>query len=122
MDTSIHGSATLERNSGLSCIEKDGVKIDLGEIVPDLDPSKQVKLANSVLSKRPKFKSLGLPTVDATDIRYINFISSTRANNLSGTWKDNVSPSRLGYTHYFGTISETTAYRNHIKNSEFETR
>ena len=29
---------------------------------------------------------------------------------------------RLGYTHDFETMSETTDYRNHIKNSEIETR
>ena len=28
----------------------------------------------------------------------------------------------LGYTHGFKTTSETTSYRNHIKNSEIETR
>ena len=28
----------------------------------------------------------------------------------------------MGYTHDFETMSETTAYRNHIKNSEIETR
>ena len=121
LDTSIHGSTTQERNSDLSCIEKDGVKSVLGEIVPDLEPSKRVNLANYVLSESPKFKSLGLPAVDATDIRNIDFVSSTRANSLSGTQKDNVSSSRLGYTHDFETMSKTTAYRNHNKNSEFET-
>ena len=29
---------------------------------------------------------------------------------------------RLGYTHDFETMSKTTTYRNHIKNSEIETR
>ena len=29
---------------------------------------------------------------------------------------------RLGYTHDFETMRKTTAYRNHIKNSEIETR
>ena len=29
---------------------------------------------------------------------------------------------RLGYTHDFETMSKTTAYCNHIKNSEIETR
>ena len=28
----------------------------------------------------------------------------------------------MGYTHDFGTMSETTAYRNNIKNSEIETK
>ena len=29
---------------------------------------------------------------------------------------------RLGYTHDFETMRKTTTYRNHIKNSEIETR
>ena len=29
---------------------------------------------------------------------------------------------RLGYTHDFENMSKTTAYRNHIKNSEIEIR
>ena len=59
--------------------EKDGVKSVLVEIVTDLDPSKRLNLADSVLSKSPKFKSLRIPAVDATDIRNINLVSSTRA-------------------------------------------
>ena len=47
---------------------------------------------------------------------------STRAKSLSGTRKDNFSPSRLGYTHDYETMSKTIAYRNHIKNYELETR
>ena len=121
-DTSVHGSTTQERNLDLLCIKKVGVKSVLSEIVAYLDPSKRVKLANSVLSKIPKFKSLGLPAVDATDIRNIDFSPYTRAKSFSGTRKDNVSPSRLGYTHDFETMSKTTAYHNHIKNSELETR
>ena len=35
-----------------------------------------------------------------------------------GTERDD----RLGYTHDFETMSETTDYRNHIKNSDIETR
>ena len=117
----VDGSATQERYLDLSCIEKVGVKSVLGEIVPDLDPSKQVNLANYVLSESPKFKSLGLPAIDATDKGNLDFVPSTRANSLSGTRKDNVSPSRLGYTHDFETIIQTTSYRNHVKNYELET-
>ena len=84
MDTSIHGSATQERNLDLLCIEKVGVKIILGEIVANLDPSKRVNLANSVLSERPKFISLGHPTIETADIRNINFSTSTKAKNLNG--------------------------------------
>ena len=49
-DTSIHGSATQERNSDLSCIEKVGVKSVLGKIVADLEPRKRVNLRQ----KNPK--------------------------------------------------------------------
>ena len=68
MDTYIEGSVTQERNSDFSCIEKVGVKILPDKIVADLDPSIRVNLANSVLSKVPKFKSLGIPTFNAMDI------------------------------------------------------
>ena len=106
----------------MPCIEKVGVKSVLGEIVADLDPSIQVNLTNSVLSEIQNFKSLRLHAVNATDIRNLDFAPSTRAKSLSGMWKDNFIPSRLGYTHDFETMSETTAYRYHIKNSELETR
>ena len=81
-----------------------------------------MKLANSVLREIPKFKSLGLPAANATDIRNLDFAPSTRANSLSGMRKDDAILSRLGYTYDFETMSKKTAYRNHIKNSDFETR
>ena len=76
-----------------------GVNSLLSEIVTDLDPSIRVNLANSVLSESPKFKSLGILAVNSTDIRYLDFGPPTRTKSLSGTQKDNFSPSRLGYTH-----------------------
>ena len=122
LDTFILISVNQERYYTLLCIEKLGVKIVVGDIFPELDPSKQVNLVNSVLSESPKFKSLGHPTVNTTDIRPINFVSSTRANTLSSMQKNNVSLSMLGYTHDFETMSKMTAYCNHIENSEFENR
>ena len=71
-DTSIDGSMTQESNLYLLCIEKVGIRSVLGEIVAVLDPSKQVNLTNSVHIESPNFKSLGLPAVDATDIRNLN--------------------------------------------------
>ena len=66
LDTSVHGSATQERNSDFSCIEKVGVKSLPDKTVADLDPSIRVNLVNSVLSKIPRFKNLGLPIFDAS--------------------------------------------------------
>ena len=120
--TCVNEFATQERNSNYLCIEKVGVKSVLGEFVADLDPSKRVNLANFVLSESPKFKNLWIPAVDTTNIRNLNFAPSTRAKSLSGTREENFSPSSLGYTRGFETMSEMIAYRNHIKNSELETR
>ena len=106
----------------MSCIEKLGVKSVLGEIVADLDLSIRVNLTSSVLSETPKFKSLMLPTVDATNIRNFDFAPSTRAKGLSRTLRDNKKDTRQGYTHDFETMSETTEYLNHMKNSKPETK
>ena len=85
LDTSVDESATQERNSDFSCIEKVGVKSLPEKIVADLDPSIRVNLENSVLSESPKFKNIGLPTFDATGIHNINFAPSTREKSLN--WK-----------------------------------
>ena len=45
-----------------------------------------------------------------------------RAKNLNGLRRGTERDDKLGYTHDFEIMSETTAYRNHIKNSELETR
>ena len=81
-----------------------------------------MNLVNSVLSKSPKFINLGHPTVETADIRNIDFTASTRAKNLNGLRRGTERDDRLGHTHDFETMSETTAYRNHIKNYEIETR
>ena len=104
------------------CIEKVGVKILPDKIVADLDLIICVNLANYVLSESPKFKNLGLPTFDATDIRNLDFAPSIRVKNLNGTQREKIRDDRLWYTHDFEIMSETTVYRNHIKNSELENR
>ena len=121
-DTHVHGSATQESNLKLSCIEEVGVYNILSKIVKEFDSSGRINLTNSVLSEIPKFKSLGHPTVETEDIQNIYFTTSTRAKNLNGMQRDNKRDDRLGYTHDFVSTSETTAYRNHIKNYELETR
>ena len=101
---------------------KSGSKKFPDKIVADLDPRIRVNFANSVFRESPKFKSLGLPTLDATDIRNLYFDPSSRAKSLHGTQRDNFRDARLRYTHDFDRMSETTAYSNHIKNSDLETR
>ena len=121
-DTRFQRSETHERNLESSCIEEVGMKILFPEIRKDFNSSVRVNLANSFLSKSPKFISLGHPTVETSDIWNIDFATSTRAKSLNGLRRYTERDDRLGYTHNFETMSETTAYRNHIKNSELETR
>ena len=103
-------------------IEEEGLKIIFPELRRKLDPSARVNLANSVVRESPKFKIFGQPTIETADIRNLDYISATIPKNCNGLRRSTDRDDRLGYTHDFETMSETTAYRNHIKNPEIETR
>ena len=92
------------------------------EIVADLYPSKRVNLANSVLSEIPKFINIGLLSFDATGKLNIAFSPSNIDKSLNGTRREHIKVDWLVSRHDFERVSETTAYSNHIKNSELETR
>ena len=66
-----------------------GVKILPRKIVADLDPSKQVNLANSVLSESPKFINFGLLFFDATGKPKISLTPFTRDKSLNSTGREN---------------------------------
>ena len=51
-----------------------------------------------------------------------SYINATRPKNCNGLRRSTDRDDSLGYTNDFETMSKTTAYRNHIKNSEIETR
>ena len=91
------------------------------EIGKEPDPSIQVNLANSVLRESPKFITLGHPTIETADIQNLDFVTATREKNCNGLRRGTERDDSLGYTHDFETMSETKAYRNHIKSSEIET-
>ena len=99
-----------------SRIKEVGVKSIFPELGKAPDTSVQVNLANSVLSESPKFITLGHATVETADIRNLDFFTHTRAKNFNGLQRGVERDDRLGNTHDFETMSETTAYRNHIKN------
>ena len=108
-DTIVQSSTTQERNLELSRIEEEFLKIIFPELGSELDPSVRVNLANSVLSKSPKFKRLGQPPMETSDIRNLDYISATRPKNCNGLRRSTDRDDRLGYTHDFETMSETTA-------------
>ena len=120
--TLVHSSTTQEWNLESLQIKEVGVKSIFPEIGKEPDSSVWVDLMKSIISESPKFISLVHRTVETADTRNIDFTASTRAKNLNGLRRGTESYDRLGYTHDFETMSEMTAYRNHIKNSEIETR
>ena len=109
-------------NSNCSGIEKVGVKSIPGEIIADLDPGKRVNLVNSIISESPWLINLGLLSFDVTGKVNIAFTPSTRDRSLNNMRKGKFKADRRASRHDFRRVSETTAYSNHIKNSELETR
>ena len=79
-------------------------------------------LANSVLSKIPNHKRLRHLPILTSDIQNLKYISATRPKNCNKLRKSTDRDDCLGYTYDFETMSKTTAYRNHIKNWEIETK
>ena len=71
------------------------------EIGKEFNSSLRVNLANSVLSKIPKFIILGQPTAKTADMRNIDFTTSTKAKSLNGLRRETEEDDRLGYTHDF---------------------
>ena len=98
------------------------MKIIFLDVGQKFDSSGRVNLTNSVLIKNLNFKRLVHTPIETADIRNLDYISSTRPKNCNGFRRSVDRDDRLGCTHDLGNMSETTAYRNHIKNSEIETR
>ena len=115
-DTSVQSSTNQERNLKSLRIEDEILRSILTELGTELDPSVRVNLTNSIVHKSPKFKSLGHPIIKTSDIRNLEYISAARPKNCNGLRRSTDRDDRLGYTHYFETMSRTTAYCNLIKN------
>ena len=121
-DTHVQSSTTQEKNLESSLIEEVVMKSIFSELGTKTKSSVRVNLAKSVLSKSPNFKRLDHTPIETADIRNLECIRTTRSNNCNGFRRSVDRDCRLGYTHAFETMSETTAYRIHIKNLEIETR
>ena len=84
-NSAIYRSPYQERNSTSFCTDKISVKSLPGEVVTDLDQSKRINFASSVLGESPKFIDFGLLSVNATGKPNSVFDPSTRAENLNDT-------------------------------------
>ena len=92
------------------------------EIGTKLNSSVRMNLEKYVLSEIPKFKRLGHLPIETADIRNLNYISATRLKDCNGLRRSTDRDDTLVYTHDFEAMRKTTAYCNHITNSEIETR
>ena len=115
-DTHVQRSTIQERNLESSRIEEESLKSIFPELGPKFDSSVRVNLAKSVLRESPNFKRLRHSPMETADIHKLDYISAIRLKNCDGLRSITGRDDGLGYTHNFKTMSETTAYRNHIKN------
>ena len=105
LKTSVDGSEAQERNSNCSGLEKVGVKSLPSGIVADLDPSKRVNLANSIIRKNQKMINFGLLSFDALGKPNIAFALSIRANSLNSTWREIFKADWLASQHDLKRVS-----------------
>ena len=81
-----------------------------------------MKLANSLGIESPKLVHFGHPPIETNNVGdLLGCIVATRIYNYNGIWRLTYMDDRMAHTHDVETLIETTAYRNHIKNSEIET-
>ena len=82
-----------------------------------------MNLANSLSIETPKLVHFGHPPIETNNVgNLLGDIVSTRIENLDGIWRRTDRDDRMAHMHDVETMSKTTDYRNHIKNSEIETR
>ena len=119
-NTSIEIYLAQESNSASFYTGKISVKRLPIEFVTDLDPSKRMNLACSVLGENPKFIDFELLFFDATGKPNSFFSPSTRAESLNDTDVGSLNGDQLVSSHgaevAVERVSETKAYSNHIKN------
>ena len=83
---------------------------------------KWMNLSNSLSIETQKLVHFRHPSIDANDVgNLLDSIVATRIDNSNGIWGRTERDDRMAHTHDVENMSETTAYRNHIKNSEKET-
>ena len=82
-----------------------------------------MNLANALVIESRKLVNFGYPPIETNNVgNLLDGIVVTRIENYNSVWKRTDRSDRMADTNDVETISETTAYRNHIKDSEIETR
>ena len=82
-----------------------------------------MNLMNSLGIESPKLVHFGHPSIETNNVgNLLDGIAATSIENSNGIWRRMGRDNKMAHTHDVETMIETTAYRNHIKNSEIETR
>ena len=82
-----------------------------------------MNLTNSLGIESPNIVNLGHPPIETNNVEnLLDGIVTTSIDKSNGIWRRTDRDDRMAHTHDVETMSETTAYRNHIKNSKIETR
>ena len=78
-----------------------------------------MNLTNSLGIESPKLLHFGHPPIETKNVgNLLDGIVATRIDNYNGIWRRTDRDDRMAHTHDVEPMSKTTAYRNHIKNSE----
>ena len=82
-----------------------------------------MNLANYLSIESSKFVHFGHPPIETNNVgNLLDDIVATRIDNSNGIWRRIDRENMMAHTHDVETMSETKAYRIHIRNSEIETR
>ena len=123
LDTIVQQSLTKERNTASPQIEEESIEIIFSKIFKESNLSKRMNLANSLGIQSPKLVHFGHPPVETNNLgNLLDGIVNTIIENSKGIWRRTDRDNRMAHTHDVDTIIKTTAYCNHIKYSEIETR
>ena len=114
---------TKERNTSSTKIEEESLESVFSKNFEESNSSEQMNLANSLGIETPKLVHFGHPPIETNNVgNLLDVIVTTRIENSNGIWRRTDRDNRMAHKHDVETMSETTAYRNHINNSEIETR
>ena len=79
---------------------------------------------NSTIIEPPKLVSFGHPPIEKENLgNLLDGIVATRIKDSDRIWRRTDRDDRMAHTHdYIESISKKIAYRQHIRDLEFETR
>ena len=123
LDTIFQRSLTSERNTESPRIEEESLESVFYKIVEESNLSEQMNLANSLSIESPNLVHFGNPLIETKNVgNLLHGIVATRVENSNGIWRRTYRDDSMAHTHDVETMRKTTAYCNHLRNPEIETR